>query len=29
MPGRNERNWWAPAGLRRLHRRIGFSEASP
>jgi hypothetical protein len=24
-----ERNWWAPAGLRRLHRRIGFSEASP
>jgi uncharacterized membrane protein YdfJ with MMPL/SSD domain len=21
------RNWWAPAPLRRLHRRIGLSEA--
>jgi RND superfamily putative drug exporter len=22
-------NWWAPAPLRRLHERIGFSEAAP
>ena len=22
-------NWWAPAPLRRLHARIGFSEAEP
>jgi RND superfamily putative drug exporter len=22
-------NWWAPAPLRRLHRRIGISEAAP
>ena len=22
-------NWWAPAPLRRLHRRIGFSESEP
>jgi RND superfamily putative drug exporter len=22
-------NWWAPAPLRRLHRRIGLSEAPP
>jgi uncharacterized membrane protein YdfJ with MMPL/SSD domain len=22
-----ERNWWTPAPLRRLHRRIGWSEA--
>jgi uncharacterized membrane protein YdfJ with MMPL/SSD domain len=22
-----ERNWWSPAPLRRLHARIGFSEA--
>jgi RND superfamily putative drug exporter len=21
-----ERNWWAPAPLRRLHKRIGLSE---
>jgi RND superfamily putative drug exporter len=24
-----ERNWWAPAPLRRLHKRIGLSEGSP
>lgn len=24
-----ERNWWAPPPLRRLHDRIGISEASP
>jgi uncharacterized membrane protein YdfJ with MMPL/SSD domain len=23
------RNWWAPAPLRRLHRRIGLSESGP
>jgi len=22
-------NWWAPATLRRLHDRIGFSESVP
>ena len=22
-------NWWAPAPLRRLHNRIGFSETAP
>jgi len=22
-------NWWAPAPLRRLHDRIGFSESGP
>jgi len=22
-------NWWAPAPLRRLHRRVGFAEAHP
>jgi uncharacterized membrane protein YdfJ with MMPL/SSD domain len=22
-------NWWAPSPLRRLHRRIGFSEGAP
>jgi RND superfamily putative drug exporter len=22
-----EWNWWAPAPLRRVHRRFGFSEA--
>jgi uncharacterized membrane protein YdfJ with MMPL/SSD domain len=21
------RNWWAPSWLRRVHRRIGLSEA--
>jgi RND superfamily putative drug exporter len=21
-----DRNWWAPAPLRRLHRRFGMSE---
>jgi putative drug exporter of the RND superfamily len=24
-----EWNWWAPAPLRRLHERIGFSEHDP
>jgi RND superfamily putative drug exporter len=24
-----ERNWWSPAPLRRLHARIGISEAGP
>ncbi len=24
-----ERNWWAPGPLRRLHDRIGLSEAPP
>ena len=24
-----EANWWAPGPLRRLHARIGFSEAEP
>jgi RND superfamily putative drug exporter len=24
-----EWNWWAPAPLRRLHQRVGISEASP
>ena len=24
-----EWNWWAPAPLRRLHRRIGLSESEP
>jgi RND superfamily putative drug exporter len=23
------RNWWAPAPLRRLHRRIGLREGDP
>jgi RND superfamily putative drug exporter len=23
------RNWWSPAPLRRLHARIGVSEAGP
>jgi putative drug exporter of the RND superfamily len=22
-------NWWAPAPLRRLHRRVGLREAVP
>ncbi|CAA9530482.1 MAG: hypothetical protein AVDCRST_MAG79-865, partial [uncultured Thermoleophilia bacterium] len=24
-----DRNWWAPAPLRRLHARVGLSEAGP
>ena len=22
-------NWWAPAPLRRLHQRFGYSESEP